>query len=107
MKRYYFFIIVCAISVAFFVVSPDIFAQTDNALPPIERAVAMAMDESRSQIFVLNRDHTISVYDFSSDKFVISRKSIPNLNQKNPIRLFISPDGSSIAFFALTGSLSL
>src|SRR3989344_7177471 len=98
MKRYHFFIIVCAISIASFVVSPDIFAQTNNALQPIERAVAMAMDESRSQIFVLNRDHTISVYDFSSDTFVISRKSIPNL--KNPFELLVSPDGTFVAFFS-------
>lgn len=107
MERYHFFIIGCALSVAFFVVSSNISAQTDNAFPPIEQAVAMAMDESRSQIVILNRDHTISVYDFGSDTFVISRKSISNLNQKKPIRLFISPDGSSIAIFSLTGSLSL
>ncbi|MBI4114263.1 MAG: hypothetical protein HY445_00280 [Candidatus Niyogibacteria bacterium] len=104
MKRYYFFIIVCAISAAFFVVPPNVFAKIDNAVPSIERAVAMAMDESHSQIFVLNRDSTISIYDFKSDTFVISRKSIPNLSK--PFTLFVSPDGSFVAFFSSIQSLS-
>lgn len=99
--------IIIAIAVVSLGTPYGVFAQTDSVLPPIERAVSMAMDESRSNIFVLNRDHTISVYDSSSDRFVVSRKSIPNLDQKNPFRLIISPDGSFIAFFSAPRSLSL
>src|SRR3989338_8517322 len=46
---------------------------------PIERAKWMVFDETRSTMFILNNDDTLSAYDAANNTFTLSRKSFPGV----------------------------
>ena len=70
--------------------------------PPIEMAKTMIIDETRSTVFILNFDGTLSAYNFTDDKFTISRRKLGNVG--NPESILISQDGLKLAFFSLNRS---
>lgn len=67
---------------------------------PIEKAKAMAVDDTRSTIFVLNNDKTISAYDLAKKEFVISRLLLPGLALQNPSLILVSPGGAFLAIIS-------
>ena len=68
---------------------------------PIERAKWMVFDETRSTMFILNNDDTLSAYDAANNTFTLSRKSFPGV--KNAYSILTSPDGAFIAFSSIAG----
>lgn len=75
-------------------------SENDN---PIERAKWMAFDETRSSVFVLNDDDTLSAFDVANNTFTFSRKPLPGI--KNAYSTLVSQDGTFIAFFSNVGLL--
>lgn len=61
---------------------------------PIKEARQTAFDETRSTMFIVNADSTLSAYDFVKKIFIFSRKKIPGI--QNMRGMVISPKGSFI-----------
>ena len=65
---------------------------------PLEMVKSMAIDDTRTIIFALNFDGTLSAYNFADNKFIIARKELNNA--KKPGSILISQDGSKLAVFS-------
>jgi len=72
---------------------------------PIEMAKWMTFDETRSTMFVLNQDDTVSAFDVVNNTFILSRKALPGI--KGVFTVLTSPDGSFIDFYSAAGLSSV
>lgn len=75
----------------------------DTPVVPIERAKWMAFDETRSAMFVLNRDDTVSIFDVASGTFTLSRKPLVGVN--NAYSFTTSQNGAFMAFSSVDRQL--
>ena len=89
--------LLCLAGSAFFATAVVPFVLNAQTASPIERARAIALDESRSVVFVINEDNTISAFSQNENRFLIARKVIPLPGSLRS--LLISPDGARIALF--------
>src|SRR3990167_63637 len=72
---------------------------------PIERAKWMTFDETRSTMFVLNQDDTISAFDVANNTFTLLRKALPGI--EGVYTISTSPDGAFIDFYSAAGPSSV
>lgn len=96
MKHHHF--IGWAILAIIIAVAYGVFAQTNTFLAPIDRVKSIAWDETHSTLFILNRDDTVSAYDFVKNDFIFLRKSFPGTTDSFVIAA--TSDGSKLAFFS-------
>ena len=77
--------------------------RADSTLP-VEHITRIAIDDTRGVAFVMNRDKTLSAYDFSKKEFVLSRVMLPGLELQDSATIIISPEGSFIAILSASYS---
>ena len=90
------FLLLAIVSVTFLFVGSS-SAQT---LDPIFQISRVAVSELGSNIFVLNGDSTISIYDADKEVFSISRKTIPIPFSGAVFSIIVAPSGNYFATVA-------
>jgi len=92
-------ILLVVVFVLGFVNTQTVFAAVNSGNDkPIERAKWMVFDETRSIVFVLNDDSSLSGYDLVNNKFNIVRKALPGV--EGAYTFLINSEGSHVAVFS-------